>query len=249
MWMWELDCEESWAQKYWCFSTVVLEKTLESPLDWKEIQPVHPKGDQSWVFIGRTNAETETLILWRPHAKSWLWKSPWCWERMRAGEEVDDSRWDRWMASPTWWAWVWVNSGSWWWTGRPGVLRFMGSQRVRCNWATELNWWHSRTSQVALVVKNLPTNAGDLGDTDSIPRLGRHPEEGHGSPLQYSCLENPMNRGTLWATVHGAAKSWIWLKWLSTHPWHCNVYKLMPLPKITRIFRNLLKQPGFQKHI
>ena len=70
--MWELDCEESWAPKNWCFWTVVLEKTLESPLDWKEIQPVHPKGDQSWVFIGRTDVEAETPILWPPHAKSWL---------------------------------------------------------------------------------------------------------------------------------------------------------------------------------
>jgi len=70
--MWELDCEESWAPKNWCFWTVVLEKTLESPLDCKEIQPVHSKGDQSWAFIGRTDAEAETLILWPPHAKSWL---------------------------------------------------------------------------------------------------------------------------------------------------------------------------------
>ena len=70
--MWVLDCEESWALKNWCFLTVVLEKTLESPLDCKEIQPVHPKGDQSWVFIGRTDAEAETPILWPPHVKSWL---------------------------------------------------------------------------------------------------------------------------------------------------------------------------------
>ena len=70
--MWELDCEESWAPKNWCFWAVVLEKTLESPLDCKEMQPVHPKGDQSWVFIGRTDAKGETLILWPPHANSWL---------------------------------------------------------------------------------------------------------------------------------------------------------------------------------
>ena len=70
--MWELDCEESWAPKNWCFWTVVLEKTLESPLDCKEIQLVRPKGDQSWVFIGRTDAEAETPILWPPHTKSWL---------------------------------------------------------------------------------------------------------------------------------------------------------------------------------
>ena len=70
--MWVLDCEESWAPKNWCFWTVVLEKTLENPLDCKEIQPVHPKGDQSWVFIWRTDAEAETPILWPPHVKSWL---------------------------------------------------------------------------------------------------------------------------------------------------------------------------------
>ena len=70
--MWELDCEESWALKNWCFWMVVLEKTIESPLDCKEIQPVHPKGDQSWVFIGRTDVEAENPILWPPHAKSWL---------------------------------------------------------------------------------------------------------------------------------------------------------------------------------
>ena len=70
--MWELDCDESWAPKNWCFWTVVLEKTLESPLDCKEIQPVHSEGDQSWVFIGRTDAKAETPVLWPPHAKSWL---------------------------------------------------------------------------------------------------------------------------------------------------------------------------------
>ena len=72
VWVWELDYKENWAQKNWCFWTVVLEKTLESSLDCKEIQPVHPKGDQSWVFTGRTDAEAETPVLWPPHAKSWL---------------------------------------------------------------------------------------------------------------------------------------------------------------------------------
>ena len=72
VWMWELDCEESWTPKNWCFWTVVLEKTLESPLDCKEIQPVHSKGDQSWVFFGRNDAKAETPVLWPPHAKSWL---------------------------------------------------------------------------------------------------------------------------------------------------------------------------------
>ena len=140
VWMWELDCEESWALKNWCFWTVVLEKTLESPLDCKEIQPAHSKGDQSWVFIGRTDVEAETPILWSSDAKSWLThlKRPWGWERLRAGGERDNRGWDNWMASPTQRTWVWVNSGSWWWTGRPGVLRFMGSQRVGHDWVTEL---------------------------------------------------------------------------------------------------------------
>ena len=82
VWMWELDCEESWALNNWCFWTVVLEKTLESPLDCKEIQPVHPKGDQSWVFIGRTDVEAETPIVWPPDVKSWL-----IWKDLDAGKD------------------------------------------------------------------------------------------------------------------------------------------------------------------
>ena len=138
--MWELDCEESWALKNWCFWTVVLEKTLESPLDCKEIQPVHSKGDESWVFFGRNDAKTETPVLWPPHAKSWL-----------IGKESDAGRdWEleeKGMTEDEMDGWhhrlnrrVWVNSESWWWTGRPGVLQFMGSQRVRHDWVTELNW-------------------------------------------------------------------------------------------------------------
>ena len=93
--MWELDLKESWVLKNWCFWTVVLEKTLESPLDCKEIQPVHPKGDQSWIFIGRTDVEAETLILWPPDAKNWLiWKDPdtgkdWRWkEKVMTEDEI-----------------------------------------------------------------------------------------------------------------------------------------------------------------
>ena len=138
--MQKLDCDESWGLKNWCFWTVVFEKTLENPLDYKEIQPVHPKADQSWVFIGRTDAEAETPIFWPPHAKSQLIGKDWCWEGLGAGGDGDDRGWDGWMASLTWWTWVWVNSGSWWWTGRPEVLWFMESQRVAHDWATELNW-------------------------------------------------------------------------------------------------------------
>ena len=136
VWMWELDYKESWALKNWCFWTVVLEKPLASPLDFKEIQPVHPIGDQSWVFIGKTDIEANTLANWCE--KLTHGKRPCCCERLKAGGEGDDRGWDGWMASVTQWTWVWVNSGSWWWTGRPGVLRFMGSQRIGYHWATEL---------------------------------------------------------------------------------------------------------------
>ena len=93
VWMWKLDYKESWALKNWCFWTIVLEKTLESPLDCKEIQPVNPKGDQSWIFIGRTDAEAETPILWPPDVKSWLnGKDPdagkdWCQEEKGMTED------------------------------------------------------------------------------------------------------------------------------------------------------------------
>ena len=91
VWMWKLDYKESWAPKKWYFLTVVLEKTLESPLDCKEIQPVHSEGDQPWIFIGRTDAEVETPILWPPDVKSWLiGKTPWCWERLKAEGKGDD---------------------------------------------------------------------------------------------------------------------------------------------------------------
>ena len=117
------------------------EKTLESPLDWKEIKPVHPKGNQSWKFIERTDAVAEMPIL----LQSGHWceelthcKRPWCWERLKVGE-VGDKGWDGWMASLTQWTWVWLNSGSWWWTGRPGVLQSWGhkSQTPLSDW-TEL---------------------------------------------------------------------------------------------------------------
>ena len=138
--MWELDYKESWALKNWCFWTVVLGKTLESPLDCKEVQPVHPKGDQSFLFI------EDWCWSWNSNTLTTWWEElthlnrPWCWERLRAGGEGYNRGWDGWMASLTQWTWVWVNSGSWWWTRRPGMLWFMGLQRVRHDWVTELNW-------------------------------------------------------------------------------------------------------------
>ena len=138
--MWELDYKEGWVPKNWCFWTVVFEKILESPLDCKDIQPVHSKGNQSWVFIGRTDVEVETPILWPPHVESWLiWKDPdagkdWGQEEKRMTEDEMVG------SSLTRWTWVWVDSRSWWCTGGPGVLWLMESQSVRHDWATELNW-------------------------------------------------------------------------------------------------------------
>ena len=134
---WTMEKAESWRIDA---PTVVLEKTLESPLDCKEIQPVHPKGNQPWIAI-----EGLMLKLKPQYLGHLMWRTdslerPWCWVRLKAGGEGDDRGWDGWMASPTQWTWIWVNSGSWWWTGRPGVLQSMGLQRVRTrlsNW-TEL---------------------------------------------------------------------------------------------------------------
>ena len=216
VWMWELDHKESWTLKNWCFWTVVLEKTLESPLNCKDIQPVHPKGNQSCIFIGRTDAEAETPILWPPDAKNCLiWKDPEAgkhWRQEEMGTTEDEMvGWSHWheghavvclitqscqtpcdpmdcsppdssvyedfpgkstgvgchallqgmfprqgsnpgllhcrqilyclslRGSPDGLWLVWLGLGSWWWTGKPGVLQSMGLQRVGHNWATELN--------------------------------------------------------------------------------------------------------------
>ena len=139
VWMWELDYKESWAPKNWCFWTVVLEKTLESP--WtarrsnqsilREINPgcalegliLKLKLQYFGHLMQRADSFEKTLVL----------------GKMKALEE-DNRGWDGWMASPTQWTWAWVNSGSWWWTGRPDVLQSMGLQRVGHNWVTELKW-------------------------------------------------------------------------------------------------------------
>ena len=135
--------------------TVVLEKTLESPLDCKEIQPVHPKGDQSWVFIGRTDVEAKTPILWPPDANWLIWKDPDAgkdWGQEEKGMTEDEMVGWHHRLNGHGFGWTpGVGDGqgglaccSWWWTGRPGVLWFMGSQRVRHDWATELNWMAER---------------------------------------------------------------------------------------------------------
>ena len=145
VWMWELDCEKLSAEELMLLNCGV--------------------GEDSWESLGLqgdpTSPSWSRLVLgvhWKDWCRSWNsstlatwceelthWKRPWCWGGLGAGGERDNRGWDGWMASPTQWTWVWVNSRSWWWwTGRPGMLRFMGSQRVRHNWATELDWTECR---------------------------------------------------------------------------------------------------------
>ena len=113
----------------------------------------HSKGDQPWVFFGGNDDKAETPVLWSPHVKSWLTGKDSDAGRDWGQEEGDNRGWDGWMASPTRCTWVWVNSGRWWWTGRPGVLRFMGSQRVGHDWWTELNWTEKYVFGVTLRIK------------------------------------------------------------------------------------------------
>ena len=143
--MWELDYKENWALKNWCFWTVILEKTLERPLDCKEIQPFHPKGDQSWIFIGRTDAEAETLILWPPDAKSWLiGKDPDAgkvWRQVENGTKEDEMvGWHHWL-----------KGHGFWWT--PGVGDGQGGLACCSSWGDKeldttewLNWTELRAN-------------------------------------------------------------------------------------------------------
>ena len=147
--------------KNWCCWTVVLEKTVESPLDCKEIQPVHPKGNQSWIFFGRTDAEVklQSLATWCKELTHW--KRLWCWERLNAGGEEDNRIWDGWMVSMTRWTWVWVSFREAWHAAVPGVAK---SQ-------TRLSDWPELTDSV----KNLPamqeTRVLSLGQEESLEKV------------------------------------------------------------------------------
>ena len=146
----------------------MLEKTLESLLDSKEIKPVNPKETQPWIFIGRTDAEVEApllgLTLLRCEEPT-HWKSPWCWERLRAGGEGDNRGWDGCMASLTRWTWIRASSGRWRRTGKPGMLQSMVSQRAVHDWSTEqqeeqlmkymkMLTWHLNSFEITRVILN-----------------------------------------------------------------------------------------------
>ena len=214
--MWELDHKESWVPKNWCFWTVVLEKSLESSLDCKEIKPVNLKGNQSWIFIGRTDAEAESPILWPPAVKNWLLGKELDagkdWRQEEKGTIEDEMvGWHHRLDGHEFEQALGVGKGQ----GRkPGMLQSMGLQTVGHNWVTELNWteysfwnahgWHWREFPDGSDDKESSCNAGD---PCLIPGLGRSPGEENGSPLQYFCLENSRHRGSWQAIVHGVTKS------------------------------------------
>ena len=123
------ECRRIDALELWCW------RTLESPLDCKEIKPINPKGNQPWIFIRRTDAEAETPTLW-PKSRLMMLGNSWCWERVKARGEEDEREWDGWMASPTQWKWIWANPEKWWWKGNPGVLQSMGVIKS-CAWLSD----------------------------------------------------------------------------------------------------------------
>ena len=140
-WMWELDYKEAECQRINAFKLWCWRRLSGVPCTARRSKPVNPKGSQSLIFIGRTDCWSWNSSTFTPWWKELThWKSPGCLERLKARGEGDDRGWDDWMASPTWGTWVWTSSGCGWWTGKPDVPQSMGFQRVRHDWATEMNW-------------------------------------------------------------------------------------------------------------
>ena len=177
--MWELDYKETWVLKNWCFWTMVLEKTLERPLDFMENKPINPKGDQTWIFIGRTDAEAETPILWPPDAKNYSLEKTLVLGKIEGGRRRGRP-WVRWL---------------------DGIIDSMDmslSKLQESLFVTDREAWHVAVHGLQEI-------------QDSVPGSGRSSGECNGYPLQYSCLENPVERGAWWATAHWATKSCTWL--------------------------------------
>ena len=156
VWMWELDCKESWALKNWCFWTVVLEKTLKVPWTARRFnQSILNDNSPEYSLKGLMLKMKLQYLMWCEELTHL--KRPWCWERLKVGEE-DNRGWDGWMVSPIQWTWVWVNSGSWWWTEKPGVLQSMELERVGHNWATELNLYctvnYHKSLEKSVIIQN-----------------------------------------------------------------------------------------------
>ena len=165
-WMWELDYKESWVAMNWCFWTVVWRRLLRVPLTARRsnqsiIKEISPEYSLEGLML-KLKLQNFGQLMWRTDSL----ERPWCWDGLKAGGEGDDRGFNGWMASPTQWTWVWVSSGSWWWTGRPGVLQSMGSQKVRHNWATELHWTEPEISR-----KKSVGNAGQRGLPPRVPRM------------------------------------------------------------------------------
>ena len=140
VWMWEwtvkkTECQRIDAFELWCWRRLLRVPCAARRSNQSILKEISPECSlEGLIYSWNSN----TLATWCEELTHW--KRPWCCERLGAGGEGDDRGWDGWMASPTQWTWVWVNSKNWWWTGRPGVLRFMGLQRVGHDWVTELNW-------------------------------------------------------------------------------------------------------------
>ena len=169
VWMWELDHKEGWVLKNWCFWTVVLEKTLESPLDSKEIKPVNLKGNQPWIFIARTDAEAEAPYFGHLMQRTDSLEKTLMLGKIEGRRRRNDRGWDDWMASLTQWTGGWASSRRWWRTGKSGVLQSMGSQRVRHDWMNDNNSPPGTSSSALVTPQNHPGSFSNVSVFGSYP--------------------------------------------------------------------------------